>query len=176
MFRDFSVKPKPQNNKARALFIILMVSAFLFVIVSTIVPLYKGIISLLGMTLLVLAMLIYTKYIAPIYFYDLMVDSDGLPLLVIRQQTGKRHTTLCRIALRDVVKVERESRKERKDHKTPKGVVKYAYLPTLDPEESYRISTAGRYEEAEILIESSEEFAQLLSSYAAKAREAYFVD
>lgn len=171
MFREFSVKPKPTNNKARALFIICMMVAFSFVMLSTIIPLYNGIVGLIGVVFLVLAMTLYTKYIAPIYFYDLMSDSDGTPLLVIRQQTGKRYSTLCRMELGNVVKVEKESRKQRCEHKTPDGVVKYSYLPTLDPDYSYRITVYGNYERSEILIECSEEFADLLLSYTKEISE-----
>lgn len=171
MIREFSVKPKPTNNKARALFIVCMLLAFLFVIGSTLISTYRGVVSLAGVLFLCAALVTYTKYISPSYFYDITFDSSDRPIFVVRQQIGKRYTTLCRIGLAEIVKIEKESAKERRDHKTPSGVVKYTYLPTLDPAESYRLTTSGRYERAEILIESSDGFAELLSAYSAEARE-----
>ena len=90
---------------------------------------------------------------------------------VVRQQTGKRQSTLCRIPLNEILRVEKQSRQQRREHKTPYEVKKYAYLPTLDPDEIYRITTSGRYERAEILIECSEGFAKMLTVYSAEARQ-----
>lgn len=171
MIREFSVKPKPSNNKARAAFIISMLLSFALILLSTQIESYKGIISLSGVAFLSIAMVFYTKYISPIWFYDITFDVDGTPVFVVRQQIGKRQTTLCRIALYEMVKIERESARQRHEHKTPAGVIKYSYLPTLDPKGSYRITTSGRHERAELLIECSEEFASLLQSYSAEARE-----
>ena len=176
MIREFSVKPKPTNNKARAIFIICTVCSFALITLSTFVPLYKGLVSLLGVVLLSFALMLYSKYIAPSYFYDITFDSEGAPLFVVRQLTGKRYTTLCRIALYEIVKIEKQSREQRRKHKTPFDTKKYSYLPTLDPEVVFRITTSTRYEKAEILIESSESFADLLASYSLEARDNYSGD
>ena len=69
------------------------------------------------------------------------------------------------------MKVEREERKVRHSHKTPKTHMKYVYTPTLDPDVSYRITTASRYERAEIVIEASDEFASMLRAYSLEAKE-----
>ena len=130
-------------------------------------------VSLVGVSLLTLALMIYTKYIAPIYYYDITFDNEGNAVFVVRQQTGKKYTTLCRIALSEIVNIEKQTAEQMKAHKTPMGTVKYSYLPTLSPSLAYRITTSGRYERAEILIESSEEFADLLTSYSSEAREQY---
>ena len=173
MIREFSVKPKPSNNKARYIFVFCTSISFALILLSTFIPAYKGMVSLVGVSLLTLALMIYTKYIAPIYYYDITFDSEGNAVFVVRQQTGKRCTTLCRIALSEIVKIEKQNAEQMKAHKTPMGVVKYSYLPTLSPSLAYRITTSGRYERAEILIESSEEFAGLLTSYSSEARERY---
>ena len=130
-------------------------------------------VSLVGVSLLTLALMIYTKYIAPIYYYGITFDSEGNAVFVVRQQTGKKYTTLCRIALSEIVKIEKQTAEQMKAHKTPMGMVKYSYLPTLSPSLAYRITTSGRYERAEILIESSEEFADLLTSYSNEERARY---
>lgn len=170
MIREFSVKAKPSNNKARTVFILCMLVAFVLMMLSAIIDSYKGIVSMAGVGVLSVAIVFYTKYLASTYFYDITFDSVGTPLLVVRQQTGKRYSTLCRIALGEIVKIEKENAKERREHKTPFDTKKYTYLPTLDPHTSYRITTCNKYEKAEILIEVSDEIADLLSSYAIEAR------
>ena len=176
MIREFSVRPKPTNNKARILFIVCSALAFALVTLSTVIRLYRGLVSMAGVVLLTLALALYTKYILPVYFYDIFIDSDGTPLFVVRQQTGKRHTTLCRIPLYEIVRVEKQSRQQRREHKTPYEVKKYAYLPTVDPDVVFRITTSSRHERAEILIESSDGFAELLSAYSVRARDMYSED
>lgn len=171
MVREFSVKLKSGNNKARVAFIICMSSAFLFVMLSTVIPLYKGMVSLLGMVLLIGALVLYTKYISPIYYYDIMIDSGNTPLLVVRQRIGKRESTLCRIALYEIVKIDSEDAKKRRAHKTPAGFIKYNYSPTLCPDRTYRLTTMSGYEKSEIILEISDDYAELLSKYADEARE-----
>ncbi len=172
MIRELSAKPKPTNNKARVLFILSICIAFICITTSTLVTSYKGIVSLLGVAALMVGVLTYTKYVSPLWFYDITFDSDGTPVFVVRQQIGRRHTTLCRISITEIVSVNKESAEQRRAHKTPEGVIRYSYMPTLDPAESYRITTSSYHERAEILIESSEGFAELLRAYAAEAREA----
>ena len=173
MIREFSVKTKPTNNKARLVFVFGMSLAFLFLAISTLIKSYQGLVSIVGVAFLTVAITVYTKYVASVYYYDITFDSEGTPLFVVRQQTGKRYTTLCRISLREISGVEKQDAKQRRAHKTPAGINKYSYLPTLGPALVYRITTIGKYERAEILIESSEGFAELLSSYATEAKETW---
>ena len=171
MIREFSVRAKSSNNKARTAFSLCTAIALGLIFLSMIIPVYRGIVSLVGMALLVVAITIYTKYVSPIYYYDITFDSEGTPLFVVRQIIGKRQTTLCRIGLAEIMKIEEENSEARRSHKTPFGFKKYAYLPTLMPAVSYRLTTTSRYEKAEILIEASGEFISLLRSYSAEARE-----
>ncbi len=171
MIREFSASPKPSNNKARiAAYVLLCVALFVF-FVSMSIPHYRGVVSLFATVLLIAGIFIFTKYISPVYYYDIMMDSEGTPLFVVRALNGKRETTLCRIGLAEIIKVEREDRAARRAHKTPKTHMKYSYLPTLDPDVTYRLTTASRYERAEIIIEASEEFAHLLTVYSVEARD-----
>ncbi|MBO7196830.1 MAG: hypothetical protein J6V80_05875 [Clostridia bacterium] len=171
MISEFSVKAKPSNNKARILFIACMMSSFAFITISTLIPIYKGLVSLTGVAFLCAALILYTKYIAPIYYYDIILGGEGEPLLVVRQQTGKRYTTLCRIFLSEIVKIEKENDEQRRAHKISGDTLKYSYLPSLCPSESYRITTVSSHERAEILIECSDEFADLLGRYSNEAKE-----
>ena len=173
MIREFSVKPKPSNNKARLVFVFGTALAFVCVLLSTFIPLYKGMVTLAGVILLSFALVVYTKYIAPVYYYDITFDNQGTPIFVVRQQTGKRQTTLCRISLHEIVGIEKQTADQIKAHKTPVGVMKYSYLPTLFPSVVYRITSFSRYEKAEILIEVSDDFAEIIRAYSVEARDLY---
>ena len=140
MIKEFTIHAKPTNKKATAAFTACFLSSFAILTLSTFMEKYRGIVQLLGMGLLVAALLFYTKYMAPKYFYE-------------------------------IVKVEIEGAEARRSHKTPAGVKKYSYVPTLSPEFAARIYTSGRHEKAEILIEVTEEIARLISDYAKEARE-----
>ena len=173
MIREFSAKAKPTNKKAHMYFAGLTSAAFALVLASMLMESYKGIVSLVGMGFFVGAITIYSRYISPIYYYDITHDGEGTALFVVRQLIGKRETTLCRIALYEIVKIEEENAKSRSDHKTPYGFKKYSYLPTISPQRSFRITSMSRYEKAEILIEASGEFINLLRAYSSEARENY---
>ena len=170
MIIDFSIKAKPSSKKANCTFTVCIVLAFVFFAASGFVSLYNGLVGLVGLIFLTAALTVYTKYISPMYYYDVFTDSDGTPLFIVRQVVGKRETTLCRIGLCEVMKLEREDRATRRKHKTPSDHQKFSYLPTLDPTVSYRMTTRSRYERAEILLEISDEMAQMIKNYAEIAR------
>ena len=88
----------------------------------------------------------------------------------MRQIVGEKQSTLCRIDIADIVKVENETPGERRKHKTTIGYNKYSYLPTLFPKKTSRLTVEGKYEKSEILIEN-EHYAELLMKYAELARK-----
>lgn len=171
MIKEFSVRPKPQNNIAKIVFFVTLMISGAGVATYLVIDKYRGVVGFLAMLVLVSAILIYTKYIAPAFYYDIMLGEGDVALFVVRQVVGKRQTTLCRIAISDIVSVTRETSVERRRHKTQKGVRRYNYAPTMFAPEVYRITTRGKYENAEILIECSEEFANLLIEYSKEAKE-----
>lgn len=170
MISEFSIKSKPSNNKAKWLFGISLVASFFVFAISSMIERYQGLIGLLALTLLVLSLTVYTKYVTPVFYYDLTTDCDGTPLFVVRQLIGKRETTLCRIGLAEIVKIEREDRSTRRTHKTQAGFMMYSYVPTLDPDVVYRLISSSIYEKAEILVEVSDEMASLIRKYSVEAR------
>ncbi len=171
MFSEFSTKVKPKNNNAKIVFLITFLLSVVAFVTYFLMEQYRGFAGLFGFLLLVSAILFYTKYIAVDFYYDLTKDSEGTPIFVVRQIVGKRETTLCRISLSDIVKIEKETKKERSAHKTEHGVIKYVYAPTLFPSVSYRVTVKNRYERAELIIEGSDEYIAMLSEYAKEARE-----
>ena len=170
MIKEISLRPKPRNKNAVIAFSIALAVSFAVFAVYLAIDRYKGIVGMLGLFTLTTAILFYTKFIAPTFYYDITFDANETPVFVVRQITGKRQTTLCRINLADITAVKRETRREQRAHKTPSGTLKYVYAPTMMPPEIFRIYVSGQYERAEILIEASEEFANLLLEYAEEAR------
>jgi len=170
MINEFSAKAKPSNGKAKVAFFVLLALAAALTVVYMAVPLYKGIVGLGVISLIVAVVLVYVKYIGSVYFYDVTFDYTGAALFVVRQITGKRQSTLARLALSEIVAIEKETAEQRRAHKTPNGYLKYSYLPTLMPEVTYRITARSRYEKSEIIVEITEQLAMLLSDYAAEAR------
>ena len=172
MIKDLTVRPKPQNNNAKIAFTVsLAVSAIGFAAYYAIER-FRGIVGMLALFALVTAILFYTKFISPIFYYDVTSDSDNVPIFVVRQIIGKRQTTLCRIDLASITEIKKETKAEMRAHKTPSAYRKYVYAPTLFPPVVYRITVVGRYEKSEIIIECSEDFAEYLRSCAQEAAEA----
>ncbi len=170
MISEFSVHPKPRNNNAKIFFTAgLFLSALAFFAYLT-VPSYKGLIGVLAIALITAAILIYTKYVSVDYYYDITFDSNEAPIFVVRQVTGKRQSTLCRIDMADIVKITYETSEERRKKKKDINSKLYVYTPTLFPPDIYRILAKNRYDSFELIIEGTEELARLLTEYSDEAR------
>ena len=175
MISELSVKTKPSNNKAKIAFYTTLclgaVGAIAYVVLRAMAVNKSGLVGFIPLVALTAAVFFYNKYVSPSYYYDVTFDSTGYALFVVRQIIGKRQSTLCRIGLSEILKIQREDTKVRKAHKTPKDHRRYVYLPTFMPEVTYRIISKNRYERSEILIECSDEFAKTLEDYAREAKE-----
>ncbi len=176
MIKDFYAHAKPSNNNAKNIFVGLLGAAAMIMVAYFTAESYKGIIGLFAVVAITAAVLVYTKYIGVEYYYDITSDSNGSPVFVVRQIIGKRQTTLCRVDLHNITKIERISREEKRKHKTEARYKKYSYLPTIAPAYSLLIKLHSESENAEIFIEAPDEFGNLLLSYAKEARELRFED
>lgn len=141
------------------------------IIISLAIEKYSGVIAFAGVLLLGCAILVYTKYVAVKFYYDVMLTDEGEALFIVRQLSGRREITLCRVSLADIVDIKKESAKERRAHRRAAGVALFVYFPTLAPETNYRLTVGRGSELSEVMIECSDEFAALLSEYACEARE-----
>ena len=171
MIRDFSVTPKAKNNNAKLLMCLFFVISLISLVVALFIDRYKGVVGMVTLASLTTAILVYTKYVAVVFHYDVRAEGEEEPLFIVRQTVGNRNVTLCRVALAGIVSVVKETKAERRAHKSTSGVVRYYYMPTIAAPESYRISVSSRYEKAEINVEISDEFAQMLTSRAKEAKE-----
>ena len=173
MIKELSVRPKPQNNNAKILMGAFFTLFAITFVVSMRIERFSGVVATASMFLLVSALLVYTKYVSVSFSYDLVNGENDEGLFVVRQTVGKRNQTLCRISLKDIAKIEKETRQQRRAHRTERGVMRYSYTPTLSPAVSYRIFVKNRYESSEIVIEGNDEFIELLTRYSTEERLNY---
>ena len=124
MIREFSVRPKPQNNYAVGISLASLVSATLLFILQANMERYRGVVGLLAICFLTASIFIAVKYTLTEYIYDITFDADGRPVFVVRSVTGKRASTLCRVDLSHITAVEREEPTDRRKHKTNAGYKK----------------------------------------------------
>ena len=170
MMQEFSVRPVPKNQNARRLFFILLGSAAALVAVSYLMSSYRGIVQLFALILLVASVMIYARYIGSYYTYDLTVDSDGTPIFVVCQYSGKRRSSLCRVDLADITDIKSLTAEQYRAYKTEAGVKRYNYTPTLNPPEVHLLKVRSHSEKADVLLEISAEYCEALLSYAQQAR------
>ena len=174
MINELQLRLKPTNNKAKVAFSVFGACALIAFLTYYFMR-GEGIskaslVGLLGLVLLTVSLTFYTKYMSSVYYYEIMRDSVGTPLFLVKQAVGKRVSTLCRIALYEIKNIERTTPEERKGRKTPSDHRKYNYVPTFMPDVTYRLTTASRYEKAEIYIEISDEFSETLKLYVSEAQ------
>ena len=179
---EIIVKPKPQNEKGKRVFLIALIACALTFILSLILPKYAGIVQLVSLILLCISLYFYNRYVGTVYTYELMRDESGDAHFIVRQEVGKRSTTHCRMSLanlraaRRMTKEEIREYKRRRTSRTPSAdassnvptpepnVGVYYYGPTFQPESLCLLSFRGRVERADIFIECSDELlAHLLS-------------
>lgn len=170
MIRELSLHPMQANKKARVLFLIAILISALGFVTCFVLDKYKDVIATASVMMLATAILFYVKYISPEFYYDIAFDSEGVPVFVVRRIIGKRQTILSRIGLADIVSVVKQSSAEKKTHKTLAGYKTYSYTPTLMPKATYLITVEALYDSAEIRIEGTDEFAELLREYSIEAR------
>jgi hypothetical protein len=170
MIKELSVKAVPHNRKAHVISAACLIIAALLFVTRFVITRFVGIVDVATVGFITASIFLYTKYISSNYYYETMISTDGEPLFIVKRLTGKRPTTLCRISFAEILSIKAESGEEFKNHKTPRGVAKYLYTPTLFPEKVYRINMRSAYERAEIVIECSDEFAALISAWAREAR------
>lgn len=174
MIRDLTVRVKPQNKCAHTLCIVFLALAVAGFIASFSVPLYRGIIQLFAAILIVAALTVYARYIGAKYSYEIFTDGgEGEPLFIVRQETGKRISILCRVALAGMSEIVPLSMKEAKEKAKSSGAHRYLYTQTLFPARVYYVKVRTRHEKADLILEGSEEFFEMLKLAASEAAMLY---
>ena len=170
MIREFSVRPVPKNQNARRAFFLVLGAAVAAVAISYFLPSYKGIVQLAALVLLVVAVLIYTRYVGSSYYYEVTHDVEGTPIFLVTQLSGKRRTALCRVNLWDIADIETLTSAEYRAYKPTQGMKRYNYTPTMRPDVVHLMKVRSRTEKADVFLELSEEYRALLLSFVAEAK------
>ena len=173
MISEFSLHAKPSNKKAMHIVTACFASALVCLGASMFVEKYRGLISLGVLILITVALFFYTKYLAAEYIYDITTDSDGKPLFIVRNRTGKRETTLSRLDFSSIRRAERKSAEELKSYTPEAGVLRYYYCPSYRPDTAILITVRSRYEKADIFIEAPDEFMNYINSAASETARLY---
>lgn len=171
MIKDFSAHPKPQNSNAKVVMWLFFGLGAVAAVFSVALDSYRGVVGLVALALISSGILMYTKYVSVAFYYDILGEDMDTPLFVVRQRVGKRDVTLCRVELADIVSVKRETAAERKAHVREQGTAYYVYAPTLNPPVSYRMRVSNPRENAELILEGTDEFFSRVIELASEARE-----
>ena len=169
MISDFSVRVLPKNKNATVIFLLLLSFSMILFLYSSTLESYKGIVGLVSLAFIVGAVYVFTRHVIAEYYYDLIGGDE--PMLVVRQAFGKRSTTMCRVSLADIERVEACRLDGAEVHKTPEGYRKYKYTLTVGDTDGVRIYVSSPFEKSEIVLEASAEFANVLCEYSKEAKE-----
>lgn len=174
MIQDMTVRVKA--NKKRALTVIILLSAVAAAgfVTSLLIEHYRGILQLGAAVLIVAALTLYARYIGTTYSYEIFTDGGSAePLFIVRQETGKRISILCRITLAGIAEMTSLTVKEAKARAQKDGVPRYIYTSTLHPDRVCFLKVRARHESADLILEGSDEFFTYLEAAAKEAALLY---
>ncbi len=169
MINEFSTSPKPQNKNASIACAVAMAAFAALTAAYMLMDKYRGVVGLAAIAALTAGIYIYTKYMSAKYHYDITNSTDGQALFVVRRSVGKRDTTLYMTPLCRIQAVKMQTRGTAKKRDT--SYVRHYFTPTFMPDATCLITVKSRLESAELVIECSEDFADLLARYASEERE-----
>lgn len=166
MITPFSIIPKAQNKLAKYVMTSCFCSCFICVVVSMMLEKYKGLADIAALAFATAGIFFYNKYIYTTYAYEVVFDTDGTPVFVVRHTGRKSLATLCRIELSSIVDVKLLSKEERRDLPVDRTIPRYVYCPTMCPDAVYMIKMRSLSENADVFVELTDEAASLLMQYA----------
>ena len=167
MIDEMICTARSKNKGSKSVFLGLLGSTMLLVLIAYIVPKFKGIVWLFVLGFATATIYVYNRYVGSEYIYAITNDG-GIPTFTLGMKLGNTTKTMARLDLDSITEVRRMNCKEYHAYKCEKGVVKYPYFPTMFADDLYLVSIRSEYENADIFIEASEEFASALDSYVVK--------
>lgn len=171
MISDMKFRPKPTNQLGKRVFLLTLLCALAIFVVSLFLPSYQSVVQLLALVLLTISLYYYNRYVSTTYEYEITTDSDGTPVFVVSTTQGKRTSALCRIALWDVVGLERFAKENLSKRENDKTVSRHVLLPTLSPTVVTVVSVRSTYEKCELWLETSEDFDSYFLTLVRTAKE-----
>ena len=103
--REFSYVALPQSKAGHRVFYLFLLASFGFAFFSVAAERYRGVIALGAVACAAFALHFFLRYVAVEYTYSVFLSEEGEALLLVAQRTGKRVSTLCRVALADIVSI-----------------------------------------------------------------------
>lgn len=168
---EFSYTAKPGNKVAQHVLIGLVGSSLIFIIASMLTPKYSGLVWTLAFALIVSSIYVYNRYVGAEFCYS-VVDTGTLSF-VVTQRVGRTVRTMARLDVDSITEVKFISAKEYRKHKCDRGVLKYAYFPTMCPETLCLVRMRSAYENADVFIEADGAFAAALLEATKRCSDGY---
>lgn len=170
MIQDMTLRVKPNKRPALTALITLLALAAAGFVTSLLVSHYRGLLQLGAAVLIVAALTLYARYLGTRYSYEIFTDGGNAePLFIVRQETGKRISILCRITLAGIAEAVPLSMKEAKERAQKDTVPRYIYTSTLGVDRVWFLKVRARHESADLIMEGSDEFFTLLKAMAEEA-------
>ena len=170
MISDMKFRPKSTDTTGRRAFLLTLLLALATFLGSLLLESYQGVVQMVALVLITVSLYFYNRYIATTYEYEITTDNDGAPVFVVLAYQGKRTSTLCRVALWDVIGVTRFTPEALKAQQRDKEVGIHKFTPSFSPSVITVISVRSPYEKSDLYIESSEEFDSYFLSLVAEAK------
>ena len=161
MIRESSYVARPKNNASKYVCLGLFGSSLIFFLTSQLVERYSGLILAVALVFITATIYVYNRFVGSEYCY-ILDNSGGRPTFSVNMRIGKTVRTVARVDTYSISEVRRLGGKEYRAYKCERGVVKYAYFPTMFAREVYLVSIRGEQESADIFIEADNEFAAAL--------------
>ena len=157
--------PRPVNHRATAVAMGLSFPAVLLFAISAVIPTYGGVMQLLGLIMLVVGLFVAYKFVLSSYTYVLTDPGDGIPCLLIEQTQGKRVSLVCRVPLRQILRISEAE----KEHRSGKA---YVYVATMHGGRYQYVSARTEGVDLLLKLEADEGFIAALHRESTAARAA----
>ena len=171
MISEITARAKPNSRVQYYLSGALFAVGIVGFLLTNLLDRYVGVAQFCAILPIIAAIFILVKYCLSTPTYDISFNDEGRAMLVVRSVSGRRFHPVCFAFLAHVTSVTAETPEERGAHKTASGCALYTSTASMRPTLTYRVSADTHGSHKEIVLECSEEFANLIRTYAIEARE-----
>lgn len=160
--------PRAKNHRALILALSLAVLGAVAVLLGPrITESYGGAIQLTGFTMIVLGLLVASKYCMVSYAYSIHPGESGCPVLLVEQRQGRRSSIVCQISFRRVLAVEEYDSAHTEDKH---GRSYYTFVATMGAPVYQIVRAEGPKGELYIKLEADPAFVSSLQGALEQAR------
>ncbi len=160
--------PRAKNHRALILSLSLAVLGAAAVLLGPrMTESYGGAIQLAGFTMIVLGLLVASKYCMVSYAYSIHPGEAGCPVLLVEQRQGRRSSIVCQISFRRVLAVEEYDPAHAEDKH---GRSYYTFIATMGAPVYQIVRAEGPKGELYIKLEADPAFVSALQAAIEQAR------